>query len=83
MKIFKIIFAALSIGLFSLASAHAGSGTFKHSNGSKVKVKCNSAGCFETFTDASGKKGKRAKVGPGGRSNFVKHKNKWASKGYK
>ncbi len=83
MKTLKIGLTAISIALFSITAVQAGSGTFKHSNGSKVKLKCNGGGCFETFTDAAGNKGKRTKVGPGGRQNYVKHKGKWNSKGYK
>ena len=83
MKFLKISLAAISIGLFSISGVQAGSGTLRHSDGSKVKIKCSSGGCFETFTDAAGNKSKPKNVGAGGRQNYVKHKNKWKTKGYK
>ena len=82
MKLLKIGIAASAIIITSVSVGYAGSGTFKHSNGSKVKLSCNNSGCYQTQYDASGNKGKRTRIGPGGRSNYNKHKKTLKTKGY-
>lgn len=76
------VFLATMIVLGGTSFALAGNATLKHSSGAKVKLTCKSSGCFEKYTDAEGNKGKKTRIGPGGRTNFLKHKAKWNSKGY-
>jgi hypothetical protein len=72
-------FAVMAI----VGTAHAGSGTFKHSNGAKVHIKCKGSGCYVRETSASGKRGKSERVGEGGRTNYDALVKQWNSKGYK
>lgn len=80
--ILKSILSATFAASIALGLAMAGNGTFKHSSGAKVKIKCSNAGCFVRETSATGEKGKNNKVGPGGRANYQKHVKKWNAKGY-
>lgn len=83
---FKKTLSALSILALLAATTTptlAGRATLKHANGSKVKLDCNSSGCYSRTTDAQGKKGKRTRIGPGGSANFSKNKAAFKAKGYK
>ena len=83
MKLLNVAISVFAIFVSSVSISHAGNWLFKHSDGSKIKLTCNNSGCFQTAVDSSGKKGKRTRIGPGGRSNFNKHKKALNAKGYK
>ncbi len=79
---FGRLLIAAAIVVAGTTIALAGNATLKHTSGAKVKINCNSSGCYVRQYDAAGKKGKRERVGPGGSSNFNKHVKAWNSKGY-
>lgn len=77
----RITFVSLVLVLFSASFALAGNATLSK-DGKKLKLACGEAGCFATIY-ADGAWGPKTELGPGGSTNYKKHKAKYVAQGWK
>lgn len=75
----KTLAAAAAIMLLTVP-ASAGSTTLNKGS-AKMALYCNEGGCY-TAAYVSGKKGKAKRIGPGGSTNYKKHKKAFQSQGW-
>ncbi len=75
----RILVGAALLALIA-APALAGSTTLKKGN-AKMALYCNDSGCF-TASYVNGKKGSPKRIGPGGRSNYLKYKKSYQAQGW-
>ena len=73
----KIFCLAFAIAMAASSMAHAGSANLKKGN-NKMSLWCDNGGCYSKV-----KSKKTARLGPGGSSNFYKHKKAFKRKGWK
>ncbi len=76
------ILALATIASLAMASAAlAGSTTLKNGD-QKMKLFCDNSGCYTQEVMGPFKFGKRNRIGPGGSSNYNKHKASYNAKGW-
>ncbi len=75
------LFAAVLLLLATMVVPAAAGNASLSRGADKLYLSCNDSGCFAQIKKA-GKMGAKKKLGPGGRSNFLKHKKAFAGQGW-
>lgn len=76
----RVVFV-IGILIAATTIAEAGNTTLKRGD-AKLRLMCDGTGCFSSVY-SNGKWGPKSKLGPGGASNYKRHKAKYQSQGWK